>query len=102
MAIATDCNPGSSPAVSLLLMMNMACQLFRLTPEECLAGVTRCAARALGLEGDRGTLECGKRADMVVWNISEPAELSYWLGRNPATGIVVNGRRLEVHRMRTS
>jgi len=100
MAIATDCNPGTSPAVSLLLMMNMACQLFRLTPAECLAGVTECAARALGLEGDRGTLERGKRADMVAWNIAEPAELSYWLGRNPATQIVVNGKCLDLHPMR--
>ena len=92
MAIATDCNPGSSPALSLLLMMNMACHLFRLTPEECLAGVTRCAARALGLESDRGTLEAGKRADLVTWDISEPAELTYWMGGNPMVSVVSGGK----------
>jgi imidazolonepropionase len=89
-AIATDCNPGSSPSVSLLLMLNMACTLFRLTPEEALAGVTRNAARALGL-GDRGTLEPGKIADFVAWDISHPAELSYWMGANPARRIVRGG-----------
>jgi imidazolonepropionase len=89
-AIATDCNPGSSPAVSLLLMLNMACTLFRLTPEEALAGVTRNAARALGLD-DRGTLEAGKVADFVVWDISHPAELSYWMGANPARRVVRGG-----------
>ena len=89
-AIASDCNPGSSPAVSLLLMLNMACTLFRLTPEETLAGVTRNAARALGL-GDRGTLEAGKVADFVAWDISHPAELSYWIGANPARTIVRGG-----------
>jgi imidazolonepropionase len=89
-AIASDCNPGSSPAVSLLLMLNMACTLFRLTPEEALAGVTRNAARALGL-ADRGTLEAGKAADFVVWDISHPAELSYWIGANPARTVVRNG-----------
>ncbi|TFG86255.1 MAG: imidazolonepropionase [Chromatiales bacterium] len=94
MAIATDCNPGSSPSLSLLLMMNMGCHLFHLTPEECLAGVTRCAAQALGLEGDRGTLTTGKRADMVAWKISEPAELSYWLGHNPMVNVMAGGRRI--------
>ena len=89
-AIASDCNPGSSPAVSLLLMLNMACTLFRLTPEEALAGVTRNAARALGLT-DRGTLEAGKVADFVVWDISHPAELSYWMGANPARTIIRGG-----------
>jgi imidazolonepropionase len=89
-AIASDCNPGSSPAVSLLLMLNMACTLFRLTPEEALAGVTRNAARALGLD-DRGTLEAGKVADFVVWDISHPAELSYWMGANPARSVVRAG-----------
>jgi imidazolonepropionase len=89
-AIASDCNPGSSPAVSLLLMLNMACTLFRLTPEEALAGVTRNAARALGL-GDRGTLEPGKVADFVAWDISHPAELSYWMGANPARTIIRGG-----------
>ncbi len=80
-ALATDCNPGSSPLASLLLTMNMGCTLFRMTPEEALAGVTRVAAKALGLE-DRGTLEAGKRADLAVWNISHPAELSYRIGFN--------------------
>ncbi len=89
-AIASDCNPGSSPAVSLLLMLNMACTLFRLTPEEALAGVTRNAARALGLS-DRGTLEAGKAGDFVAWDISHPAELSYWMGANPARTVVRNG-----------
>lgn len=80
-ALATDCNPGSSPLASLLLTMNMGCTLFRMTPEEALAGVTRVAAKALGLE-DRGTLAAGKRADLAIWNISHPAELSYRIGFN--------------------
>lgn len=96
LAIATDCNPGSSPAVSLLLMMNMACNLFRLTPEECLAGVTRCAAQALGLERDRGTIEAGKRADLAVWQVSEPAELSYWIGHNPLLSVVADGKAIAI------
>ncbi len=91
MALATDFNPGSSPAPSLLLMLNMGCTLFRLTPEEALAGVTRVAARALGLEADRGTLEAGKRADFALWDIGHPAELSYWCGYNGCAGIVVGG-----------
>jgi len=81
MALATDCNPGSSPLASLLLTMNMACTLFRMTPEEALAGITREAAKALGLQ-DRGTLEAGKRADLAIWNIRHPAELSYRIGFN--------------------
>jgi imidazolonepropionase len=89
-AVASDCNPGSSPSVSLLLMLNMACTLFRMTPEEALAGVTRNAARALGL-ADRGTLEAGKIADFVAWDISHPAELSYWIGANPARTVVRGG-----------
>ncbi|WP_029064778.1 imidazolonepropionase [Labrenzia sp. DG1229] len=80
-ALATDCNPGSSPLASLLLTLNMGCTLFRMTPEEALAGVTREAARALGLD-DQGTLEVGKRADLNVWNVSHPAELSYRIGFN--------------------
>ncbi|WP_028466391.1 imidazolonepropionase [Nisaea denitrificans] len=82
MAIATDCNPGSSPLTSLLLAMNMACTLFRMTPEEALAGATRIAAQALGL-ADAGTIEAGKRSDLAIWNVSEPAELAYRIGFNP-------------------
>jgi imidazolonepropionase len=91
-ALATDCNPGSSPLTSLLAALNLACTLFRLTPEEALAGVTRNAARALGL-ADRGTLEVGKRADLALWRISRPAELSYWLGRSPLEVVLQDGRR---------
>ena len=80
MAVASDCNPGTSPARSLLLMLSMATTLFRLTPEEALAGVTRNAARALGLAADIGTLEQGKTADAAIWPIEHPAELSYWMG----------------------
>lgn len=82
MAVATDCNPGSSPMTSLLLAMNMAATLFRLTPEECLAGVTRHAARALGLS-DAGIIAAGMRADLVVWDVESPAELTYRIGFNP-------------------
>ena len=83
MAIATDCNPGSSPLVSLLLAVNMACTLFGLTAEEALAGVTREAADALGMADECGTLERGKRADIAVWNVDSPAELAYRIGFNP-------------------
>ena len=81
-AVASDCNPGSSPLASLLLTMNMGCTLFRLTPEEVLAGVTREAARALGLQEELGTLETGKIADLAVWDVEAPAELSYRIGFN--------------------
>jgi len=81
-AIATDCNPGSSPLTSLLLAMNMACTLFRLTPEEALAGATRVAAQALGFE-DRGVLAEGLRADIAIWDVEHPAELAYRIGFNP-------------------
>jgi imidazolonepropionase len=91
MAISTDCNPGSSPCTSLLLMLNMACTMFRLTPEEALAGVTREAARALGMP-DRGTLAVGQRADFVVWDVARPAQLSYALGANPRRETVVGGQ----------
>ncbi|MEZ5996876.1 MAG: imidazolonepropionase [Hyphomonadaceae bacterium] len=80
MAVATDCNPGTSPLTSPLMAMNMACTLFRLTPEEALAGMTREAARALGLHDEIGTLEVGKAADLAIWNVERPGELSYWLG----------------------
>ncbi len=91
LAISTDCNPGSSPCTSLLLMLNMACTLFRLTPEEALAGVTRHAARALGL-ADRGVLAAGLRADFVLWDVREPAQLSYALGANPRRQTVFGGQ----------
>ena len=81
-AIATDCNPGSSPLASLLLTMNMACTLFRLTPAEALVGVTINAAKALGIE-DAGRIAPGMRADLAIWNVEEPAELSYRIGFNP-------------------
>lgn len=90
-AVASDHNPGSSPGLSLLLMLNMACTLFRLTPQEALRGVTANAARALGLY-DRGTLAAGQRADFCVWNIEHPNELSYWFGRNPCARVVVDGQ----------
>lgn len=80
MAIASDLNPGTSPALSVRLMMNMACTLFRMTPEEALAGVTLHAAKALGLADSHGSLEVGKIADFVAWDIARPAELAYWLG----------------------
>lgn len=79
-AIASDCNPGTSPICSLRNAMMLASRLFRLTPLECLAGTTREAARALGLADDRGTLEVGKRADIAAWDISHPRELAYWIG----------------------
>jgi imidazolonepropionase len=83
MALATDCNPGTSPMTSLLLAMNMGATLFRMNVEECIAGVTREAARALGRLDDIGTLERGKSCDLAIWNIERPAELVYRLGFNP-------------------
>jgi imidazolonepropionase len=88
MAVATDCNPGTSPVTSLLLMMNMACVLFGLTPEEALLGVTRHAAQALGIENECGTLEVGKNADFAVWDVRHPAELIYNIGLNPCIWVV--------------
>ncbi|HLG89031.1 MAG TPA: imidazolonepropionase, partial [Alphaproteobacteria bacterium] len=90
-AIATDCNPGSSPLVSPLLAMHFACTLFRLTPEEALMGMTAHGARALGLK-DRGTLAVGQRADLAIWDISHPRELAYWMGASPLAGRIVAGR----------
>jgi imidazolonepropionase len=89
-AVSTDCNPGTSPCTSLLLMLNMACTLFRLTPQEALAGVTRNAAKALGL-ADRGVLAAGLRADFIVWDASSPAELCYAVGANPRRATFIEG-----------
>jgi len=83
MALATDCNPGTSPLTSLLLTMNMAATLFRMTVEECLIGVTRAAARALGMQDRIGTLEAGKQCDLAIWNVETPVELVYRIGLNP-------------------
>jgi imidazolonepropionase len=91
MALATDANPGSSPLTSVLLAMNMASTLFRLTPQEALAGITRNAARALGLT-DRGTVAAGLRADLAVWNVEHPAELAYRIGFNPLHARIFGGR----------
>jgi imidazolonepropionase len=91
-ALATDANPGSSPVHSLLLIMNMACTLFRLTPAEALRGVTLNAARALGLDNDIGSLETGKQADIVMWDITRPAMLSYRLGINPCAAVMQGGQ----------
>ena len=90
-ALATDCNPGTSPLTSLLLAMNMGATLFRLTVEECLMGVTANAARALGRSADIGTLEPGKRADFAIWSIERPAELVYRMGANPLHARIWNG-----------
>ena len=90
-AIASDLNPGTSPALSLRLMMNMACTLFRMTPEEALAGVTLHAATALGMGETHGSLEPGKVADFVAWNIDRPADLAYWLGGDLDKRVVRNG-----------
>lgn len=92
MAVATDCNPGTSPLTSLLLTMNMAATLFGLTVDECLAGVTREAARALGLLGQTGTLEAGKSADLAIWDIERPAELVYRMGFNPLHARIWRGQ----------
>ncbi len=89
LAIATDCNPGSSPLTSLLLCMNMACTLFRMTPEEALCGVTREAAQALGIGTEVGTIEVGKKAEFAVWNVEQPAELAYRIGCNPLEEMVL-------------
>ena len=83
MAIATDCNPGTSPTTHLPLMLNMACTLFRLTPAEALLGVTRHAARALGLQASHGSIEAGKQADLCLWDVEAPAELAYAVGASP-------------------
>jgi imidazolonepropionase len=94
MAVATDCNPGTSPLLSLRLAANMACTLFRLTPEEALRGITVHAARALGL-ADRGSLQVGSRADLALWNVQQPAELCYWIGGPLLRAVYTAGRRHE-------
>ncbi|KIH85684.1 imidazolonepropionase [Pseudomonas batumici] len=90
-AIASDLNPGTSPALSLRLMLNMACTLFRMTPEEALAGVTQHAATALGMGATHGSLEVGKFADFVAWRIERPADLAYWLGGDLGKRVVRHG-----------
>jgi imidazolonepropionase len=95
MAVSTDHNPGTSPALSLLLMANMACTLFRLTVPEALAGITTNAARALGLQDTHGLLAAGRPAHFVLWPFAEPAELAYWLGQKPACTIVRQGRLVQ-------
>jgi imidazolonepropionase len=90
-AIATDHNPGTSPYSSLLLMLNLACAAFRLTPEEALAGVTREAARALGMQDTHGTLAVGKAADVVLWDIEHPAELAYSYGTHRPAAVYRGG-----------
>ena len=90
-AIATDCNPGTSPCGSILLVMNMACTQFGMTAEEALLGVTNNAAKALGISKTHGTLEVGKAADFAVWNVSHPDELSYYLGMTILDSVVKEG-----------
>ena len=90
-ALATDCNPGTSPLCSIPYAMALGSRLFGMTPEECLAGVTREAARALGLAYDRGTLEVGKRADIAIWDVNHPRDLAYWMGTNPLNALLIDG-----------
>jgi imidazolonepropionase len=90
-ALATDCNPGTSPLTSLLLVMNLAATLFRMTVEECLIGVTRAAAQALGLGESVGALVAGKQCDLAIWNVQRPAELVYRIGFNPLHARVWRG-----------
>ena len=94
MAVSTDANPGTSPILSIRIAMNMACVLFGITPAEALAGVTVHAARALGLQNDIGTLETGKLADFIVWDIESPADLAYQMGGDPLQYRVIHGRQL--------
>ncbi len=94
-AISSDLNPGTSPALSLRLMLSMACTLFRLTPEEALAGATTHAAKALGLQATHGTLEAGKYADFVAWEVQHPAELAYWIGGDLPKRVVRHGALID-------
>ena len=91
-ALATDCNPGTSPLTSVLLVMNMAATLFQLTVDECLIGLTRAAAGALGLSDRIGSLEVGKDCDLAIWNVERPAELVYHIGRRPLQARVWRGK----------
>jgi len=91
MALATDSNPGSSPLVSILLALNFGCTIFRLTPEEALAGITRNGAKALGMGTTHGTIEAGKVADLVLWKVDAPAELAYAMGANPCLRVLKSG-----------
>ncbi|RZI92149.1 MAG: imidazolonepropionase, partial [Variovorax sp.] len=95
MAVSTDHNPGTSPALSLLLMVNMACTLFRLTVPEAIDGVTRHAARALGLQSTHGAIAAGMPANFVLWNLEHGAELAYWFGHRPVRTVVRQGRIAE-------
>ena len=95
-AIATDCNPGTSPLLSVIEAMALACRLFQITPAECLAGTTRNAAHALGLD-DRGTIAAGKRADLALWDISHPRDLSYWLGGQRLAGLFIQGHGVSLN-----
>ena len=88
MAVATDCNPGSSPTSSILLAMNMACTQFAMTPLEALIGTTRAAAKALGLDNPHGQIRIGDETELAIWNVKHPAELSYWMGASPLYKLV--------------
>lgn len=94
MAVSTDCNSGTSPSTSLLLAMNMACTLFKLTPEESLAGVTVNSAKALGLEHCKGQIKVGMDADLALWEIDRPADLSYLIGQNRLAKFWVGGKEI--------
>ena len=92
MAVSTDCNPGTSPMTSLLLAMNMACTMFKMTPQEALAGTTVHAAQALGQQGRVGQLAVGQAADLALWQITRPADLAYAMGQNMCVGVIKGGR----------
>ncbi len=92
MAVATDCNPGTSPLVSLPLALHLACTRFGLTVAEAIAGATSHAARALGLDGTAGVIAAGARADLVVWDADHPAQIVYWVGLDPVAAVVKRGR----------